>query len=40
MQQAEVIRVHTDLRVRQYYGDLGVDFWKAERWRKTSRRIR
>jgi hypothetical protein len=27
-----VIRVHTDLRVVQYYGDLGVDFWKAERW--------
>ncbi|GAQ87876.1 hypothetical protein KFL_003840065 [Klebsormidium nitens] len=31
-QQAEVIRVHTDLRVGHYYGDMGVDFWKAERW--------
>lgn len=32
VQQAEVIRVHTDLRVGHYYGDMGVDFWKAERW--------
>lgn len=31
-QQAGVIRVRTDLRVGQYYSDLGVDLWKAERW--------
>ncbi|AQK64397.1 dicer-like 105 [Zea mays] len=29
-QQAGVIKEHTDLRVAQFYGDMGVDFWNAD----------
>ncbi|AQK64391.1 dicer-like 105 [Zea mays] len=32
-QQAGVIKEHTDLRVAQFYGDMGVDFWNADTWR-------
>ncbi|CAL4943021.1 unnamed protein product [Urochloa decumbens] len=32
-QQARVVEAHTDFRVAQFYGDMGVDFWKADTWR-------
>jgi endoribonuclease Dicer len=31
-QQSEYIRVHTDLTVGRYYGELGVDLWQKQRW--------
>ncbi|KAL2653060.1 hypothetical protein R1flu_021188 [Riccia fluitans] len=31
-QQAGVISMHTDLKVGDYYGSLGVDTWKPEKW--------
>ncbi|GAB2276326.1 Endoribonuclease Dicer 3a [Dionaea muscipula] len=33
-QQYEVIKIHTDLRVRQIYGEMGVDEWNAQCWEK------
>lgn len=33
-QQAEVIKMHTDLKVGKYWGDMGVDFWDADTWNK------
>lgn len=35
-QQAGVIRAHTDLRVAQFYGEMGVDFWDADTWRHNT----
>ncbi|KAK3146816.1 hypothetical protein QOZ80_3BG0272490 [Eleusine coracana subsp. coracana] len=32
-QQTRVIEAHTDLRVAQFYGEMGVDFWSADTWR-------
>uniref|UniRef100_A0A0D9VVX7 Uncharacterized protein n=1 Tax=Leersia perrieri TaxID=77586 RepID=A0A0D9VVX7_9ORYZ len=32
-QQARVVEAHTDLVVKQFYGDMGVDFWDADTWR-------
>ncbi|PVH31546.1 hypothetical protein PAHAL_9G175900 [Panicum hallii] len=32
-QQARVIEAHTDLRVNQFYGEMGVDLWRADTWR-------
>ncbi|RLN17370.1 hypothetical protein C2845_PM02G08360 [Panicum miliaceum] len=32
-QQARVIEAHTDLRVDQFYGEMGVDLWRADTWR-------
>uniref|UniRef100_A0A0E0D399 Uncharacterized protein n=1 Tax=Oryza meridionalis TaxID=40149 RepID=A0A0E0D399_9ORYZ len=32
-QQARVVEQHTDLVVKQFYGDMGVDFWDAATWR-------
>ncbi|XP_074292771.1 endoribonuclease Dicer homolog 2-like [Silene latifolia] len=32
-QQAEVIETCTDLKVGKYWGDMGVDFWEAARWK-------
>ncbi|KAH9620604.1 hypothetical protein KSS87_015515 [Heliosperma pusillum] len=32
-QQAEVIETCTDLKVGKYWGDMGVDFWEASRWK-------
>ncbi|CAL4917737.1 unnamed protein product [Urochloa decumbens] len=32
-QQARVVEAHTDFRVAQFYGAMGVDFWKADTWR-------
>jgi endoribonuclease Dicer len=32
-QQARVIDTHTDLRVAQFYGEMGVDFWSPDTWR-------
>jgi endoribonuclease Dicer len=30
-----VIEDHTDLRVKQFYGEMGVDFWSADTWRRA-----
>ncbi|KAF5743147.1 Ribonuclease III putative isoform 1 [Tripterygium wilfordii] len=35
-QQFEVIKLHTDLEVGQYYGALGVDEWNLKSWEKES----
>ncbi|KAG2547662.1 hypothetical protein PVAP13_9KG468200 [Panicum virgatum] len=35
-QQARVIEAHTDLRVKQFYGEMGVDFWSADTWRAAA----
>lgn len=32
-QQAVAIKQNTSLKVRYYTGDMGVDFWKKEKWR-------
>uniref|UniRef100_J3LQI0 Uncharacterized protein n=2 Tax=Oryza brachyantha TaxID=4533 RepID=J3LQI0_ORYBR len=34
-QQARVVEAHTDLVVKQFYGDMGVDFWDAATWRSA-----
>ena len=34
VQQAEVLRKHTSLRVSQYCGALHVDYWEGHRWGK------
>lgn len=34
LQQFEVIRFHTHLKVEKYYGAKGVDDWNAECWEK------
>ncbi|CAF3586308.1 unnamed protein product [Rotaria sp. Silwood1] len=31
-QQSDYIRIHTDLSVGKYYGELGVDLWEKQRW--------
>lgn len=31
-QQSDYIRIHTDLSVGRYYGELGVDLWQKEKW--------
>ncbi|KAK9292106.1 hypothetical protein L1049_020064 [Liquidambar formosana] len=31
-QQAEVVKMHTDLKVGMYWGDMGIDYWDAGRW--------
>ncbi|CAO2832596.1 unnamed protein product [Amaranthus hypochondriacus] len=33
-QQADVIEMHTDLKVGKYWGEMGVDFWDAATWQK------
>ncbi|KAK2658225.1 hypothetical protein Ddye_004758 [Dipteronia dyeriana] len=33
-QQAEAIKMHTDLNVGMYWGDMGVDFWGAAAWKQ------
>ncbi|KAL5836669.1 hypothetical protein ACOSQ3_013838 [Xanthoceras sorbifolium] len=33
-QQAEAIKMHTDLNVGMYWGDMGVDFWDAATWKQ------
>ncbi|KAF8027787.1 hypothetical protein BT93_E0647 [Corymbia citriodora subsp. variegata] len=33
-QQAEAIKMHTDLKVGVYWGDMGVDYWDAAMWQK------
>ncbi|XP_010549776.1 PREDICTED: endoribonuclease Dicer homolog 2 isoform X2 [Tarenaya hassleriana] len=33
-QQAEALRLHTDLQVGMYWGDMGVDFWDASTWKQ------
>ncbi|XP_059442582.1 endoribonuclease Dicer homolog 2-like isoform X2 [Corylus avellana] len=33
-QQAEAVKMHTDLNVGTYCGDMGVDFWDAATWKE------
>ncbi|BBH06838.1 dicer-like 2 [Prunus dulcis] len=33
-QQAEALKMHTDLKVGMYWGDMGVDFWEADMWKQ------
>ncbi|KAG6760040.1 hypothetical protein POTOM_036539 [Populus tomentosa] len=33
-QQAGVVRMHTDLNVGMYWGDMGIDFWHAATWKR------
>ncbi|KAL1827714.1 hypothetical protein ACET3Z_006126 [Daucus carota] len=33
-QQAEVVQMHTDLKVGKYWGEMGMDFRNAEDWKK------
>lgn len=33
-QQANYLEIHTDLKVGQYWGDMGVDLWDREKWQK------
>ncbi|PON59109.1 Endoribonuclease Dicer-like [Parasponia andersonii] len=33
-QQAEAVKMHTDLKVGTYWGDMGVDFWRSEMWKE------
>ncbi|PWA72681.1 dicer-like 2 [Artemisia annua] len=33
-QQAEAVREHLDLKVEEYWGEKGVDYWKATAWKK------
>ncbi|KAL0358761.1 UNVERIFIED_CONTAM: Endoribonuclease Dicer2 [Sesamum angustifolium] len=32
-QQGEVVAKHTDLKVGEYYGEMGVDYWDAATWK-------
>ena len=32
--QAEAIKMHTDLNVGMYWGDMGVDYWGADVWKQ------
>ena len=34
LQQADVLRKHTSLRVSHYCGDMNVDYWDRRRWGK------
>lgn len=33
-QQADAVRMHTDLKVGTYWGAMGVDFWSADMWKE------
>ncbi|KAF4391118.1 hypothetical protein F8388_009540 [Cannabis sativa] len=33
-QQADALKKHTDLKVGTYWGDMGVDFWNADKWKE------
>ncbi|KAK6911762.1 Ribonuclease III domain [Dillenia turbinata] len=33
-QQAEAVKMHTDLKVGKYWGEMGVDFWDANVWKQ------
>ncbi|XP_065875408.1 endoribonuclease Dicer homolog 2-like [Euphorbia lathyris] len=33
-QQADAVKMHTDLKVDMYWGEMGVDFWDAATWRQ------
>ena len=32
LQQADVLREHTDLKIGDYVGEMGIDVWKLARW--------
>lgn len=33
-QQADAVKMHTDLKVGTYWGSMGVDFWNADMWKE------
>lgn len=33
-QQAKALKMHTDLKVGMYWGDMGVDFWDSSTWQQ------
>ncbi|KAL8144233.1 hypothetical protein V2J09_017265 [Rumex salicifolius] len=33
-QQADVVEMHTDLKVAKYWGEMGVDYWDASTWKQ------
>ncbi|OMO99607.1 hypothetical protein CCACVL1_03710 [Corchorus capsularis] len=33
-QQADVLEMHTDLKVGKYWGDMDVDFWDSAKWKQ------
>ncbi|GLT60476.1 hypothetical protein SLA2020_332400 [Shorea laevis] len=33
-QQAQALRMHTDLSVGEYWGEMGVDYWDAATWKR------
>uniref|UniRef100_A0A7N0TZ54 DEAD/DEAH-box helicase domain-containing protein n=1 Tax=Kalanchoe fedtschenkoi TaxID=63787 RepID=A0A7N0TZ54_KALFE len=33
-QQAEAVINHTDLNVGMYWGDMGIDYWDAAKWKE------
>ncbi|WCJ38881.1 dicer-like 2 [Euphorbia peplus] len=33
-QQADAVRMHTDLNVGMFWGEMGVDYWNADIWRQ------
>ncbi|WVY94127.1 hypothetical protein V8G54_033215 [Vigna mungo] len=35
-QQAEVVKMHTDLKVGTYWGDMGVDYWDGATWKQET----
>ncbi|WVZ00849.1 hypothetical protein V8G54_026918 [Vigna mungo] len=35
-QQAEVVKMHTDLKVGTYRGDMGVDYWDGATWKRET----
>lgn len=38
LQQAEVLRQQTPLRIGQYFGAMGVDLWKLGQWQQEMAR--
>ncbi|TKY72393.1 Endoribonuclease Dicer-like 2 [Spatholobus suberectus] len=35
-QQAKALKMHTDLKVGMYWGDMGIDFWDAAAWKQET----
>ncbi|XP_020230787.1 endoribonuclease Dicer homolog 2 isoform X2 [Cajanus cajan] len=35
-QQAEAVKMHTNLKVGMYWGDMGVDYWDAATWKQET----
>ena len=35
LQQADVLKLHTEVAVAAYVGDMGCDFWSKDTWRRS-----